>query len=71
MCSLIFQCKIDKMILFHAVVKFVEKCSGGTALRKHLGVYVSSRQKKYKVQNFQEIIIEILRKLSVFKLHRY
>ena len=51
MCYLIFQCKIDKMILFHAVAKFVDKCSGGTALKKHLGVYVSSREKKYKVQH--------------------
>ena len=45
-----FQCKIDKMIMFHAIVKFVDHCAGGTSLKKQLGVYVSSRTLKFKVQ---------------------
>ena len=37
------------MIMFHAVAKFVDKCAGGTSLKKQLGVYVSLRQKKFQV----------------------
>ena len=45
----LFQCKIDKMIMFHAIAKFVDRCAGGTSLKKQLGVYVSSRTMKFKV----------------------
>ena len=44
-----FQCKIDKMIMFHTTAKFVANCSGGTTLKRQLGVYIASRKKKYKV----------------------
>ena len=44
-----FQCKIDKMIMFHAIAKFVANCSGGTPLKRQLRVYVASCKKKYKV----------------------
>ena len=37
------------MIMFHAVVKFMDKCAGRTSLKKQLGVYVSLQQKKFKV----------------------
>ena len=46
----LFQCKIDKMIMFHAIAKFVDCCAGGTSLKKQLGVYVSSRTMKFKVR---------------------
>ena len=42
------QCKIDKMIMFHAIAKFVPNMSGGTALKKQLGLYVASRKKKFQ-----------------------
>ena len=45
----LFQCKIDKIIMFHAIAKFVDRCAGGTSLKKQLGVYVSSRTMKFKV----------------------
>ena len=45
----LFQCKIDKMIMFHAIAKFVDRCAGGTSLKKQLGVYVSSRTMKFNV----------------------
>ena len=45
----LFQCKIDKMIMFHAIAKFVDRCAGGTSLKKQLGVYVSSHTMKFKV----------------------
>ena len=45
----LFQCKIDKMIMFHAIAKFVGCCAGGTSLKKQLGVYVSSCTMKFKV----------------------
>ena len=45
----LFQCKIDNMIMFHAIAKFVDRCTGGTSLKKQLGVYVSSRTMKFKV----------------------
>ena len=45
----LFQCKIDKMIMFHAIAKFVDRCAGGTSLKKQFGVYVSSRTMKFKV----------------------
>ena len=32
--SFFFQCKIDKMILFHAVTKAVQNFPGGTPLKK-------------------------------------
>ena len=34
----LFQCKIDKMIMFHAIAKFFDRCAGGTSLKKQLGV---------------------------------
>ena len=46
----LFQCKIDKMIMFHAIAKFVDRCAGGTSLKKQLGVYVSSHTMKFKVR---------------------
>ena len=45
----LFQSKIDKMIMFHAIAKFVDRCAGGTSLKKQLGVYVFSRTMKFKV----------------------
>ena len=45
----LFQCKIDKMIMFHTIAKFVDCCAGGTSLKKQLGVYVSSHTMKFKV----------------------
>ena len=45
----LFQCKIDKMIMFHTIAKFVDRCAGGTSLKKQLGVYISSRTMKFKV----------------------
>ena len=45
----LFQCKIDKMIMFHAIAKFFDRCAGGTSLKKQLGVYVSSHTMKLKV----------------------
>ena len=37
------------MIMFHAVAKFLPNVSGGTPLKKSLGLYVASCKKKYKV----------------------
>ena len=44
-----FQCKIDKMVLFHAVAKSELRYPGGTPLKRALAIYVKSRRKKYKV----------------------
>ena len=46
----LFQCKIDKMIMFHTIAKFVDRCAGGTSLKKQLDVYISSSTMKFKVR---------------------
>ena len=58
--SLFFQCKIDKMILFHAVAKASQNFLGGTPLKKELGKYVHSWIRKYKVSKSGNYVITVV-----------
>ena len=41
-----FQCKIDKIIMFYAIAKFVANCSRGTPLKRQLRIYIASHKNK-------------------------
>ena len=58
--SFFFQCKIDKMILFHAVTKAAQNFLGGTPMKKELGKYVHSQIRKYKVSESGKCVITVV-----------
>ena len=54
------------MIMFHAIAKFVDRCAGGTSVKKQLGVYVSSRTMKFIYDGVEEFCMRKFIFVSVY-----